>query len=516
MGYIILIPYVRALVVADGIFSFGPNDPTEATFTLNYLIDALASGTPRVEITKAHRRADSAADIPNFTFTGVDLVQNYDEIWMFGYEGSNDGGIAAGTTAISGDEVAAIAKFMNQGGGVFATGDHSGLGSFMCGAIPRVRSMRKWFDASSLPPGYPADAVGLGVGRLDTLRPDHSGQYWFDNQSDDIPQPLTVPNPHPVLQAANNSVVNQFPDHMHEGAVTTPWSTSDTLTYAGQSFIEYPSLAGHQELPQIIAWGTVLPGHTTPLEGSDSQQFSGDPAQTQYQQFGVVCAYDGSKVKVGRVVTDSSFHHFLDLNLTGDQLGVGDKRYGFKVSPAGQAVLDGMTRYYRNIAYWLAKQVHFFFDMVGFVLVQPWWWELVNPGGPVEENPEQILQYGALMRAALARYVSDTMTIDFVRGELEDAGLRGLLPAEPWKPGARTSAASPFVGDIVDAALGGAAMAMMAARFKAPDGKLSSEQLRQAGRQGLLVGTRAIGRHLQSIATRIAQVGAQLSKASIR
>lgn len=42
-------------------------------------------------------------------------------------------------------EAEAIARFMEGGGGFFATGDHYTLGSSLCGIVPRVRSMRRWW-----------------------------------------------------------------------------------------------------------------------------------------------------------------------------------------------------------------------------------------------------------------------------------------------------------------------------------------------------------------------------------
>jgi hypothetical protein len=42
-------------------------------------------------------------------------------------------------------EVEAIAQFMESGRGFFATGDHENLGGELCGLIPRVRSMRRWW-----------------------------------------------------------------------------------------------------------------------------------------------------------------------------------------------------------------------------------------------------------------------------------------------------------------------------------------------------------------------------------
>ncbi|NJP09642.1 MAG: hypothetical protein HC866_09275 [Leptolyngbyaceae cyanobacterium RU_5_1] len=49
------------------------------------------------------------------------ITANYDQIWLFGFN----------TTALSGPEQTAIANFMQSGGGVFATGDHSSIGAGM-------------------------------------------------------------------------------------------------------------------------------------------------------------------------------------------------------------------------------------------------------------------------------------------------------------------------------------------------------------------------------------------------
>src|SRR4051794_18751572 len=210
---IIIQPFINTLVVADGIFAFGPPDPTEATFTLSFFLQTL--NTPFFNVKTAHRRADAHADLPNFTFSDAAL-KDFDVLWLFGYEGANFGG--ANTGASIGDgELAAIAAFMAAGGGGFAAGDHDGLGSVMCGRIPRVGTMRKWYSAVDPPPGRPPNAPGLGAGRIDTTRPDHAGQYWFDNQSDDIPQIFTLLEPHPVLQTSTTpgGLISQFPDHMH-------------------------------------------------------------------------------------------------------------------------------------------------------------------------------------------------------------------------------------------------------------------------------------------------------------
>jgi hypothetical protein len=88
------------------------------------------------------------------------------------------------------------------------------------------------------------------------------------------------------------------------------------------------------------------------------------------QTFGVICAWDGQLVGKGRVVVDSTFHHFVNINLTGDlflsqiaEVNPDDQRFfGFYV-PDPQTGKRVPTReyqmiqwYYRNIVYWLIPQ----------------------------------------------------------------------------------------------------------------------------------------------------------------
>jgi hypothetical protein len=294
---------------------------------------------------------------------------------------------------------------------------------------------------------------------------------------------------------------------MHEGEVLEP------LQIFKNDPVEYPPVPplGHR-WPEIIAYGTVLPGHTTPFESGERGPFEGDPTNpTLSRQFGTVCAYDGLVAGVGRVVTDSSFHHFLDLNLTGDPLGVGFKTSGFQNNTqAGNAVLEGMKSYYRNIAFWLARQRHFFPYLFGFIIAQAWWGKVFNPHAPVESKPEQILQYGTLMRQGLARHVSDAMTIDYVRTILVDAGFTGLLPDQPWKQ--RQESPAPFTNNIVNAALGGAAMELMSVIAKSPSSKLSMEQAQAVASKGMRTAMRALKRFLLENAKKIEEFARLLEK----
>jgi hypothetical protein len=426
---------IRVLIVVDGIFNLStthpyqppnPGDSPDGWFLLSFLITALRDSTSPTFFVDTANRGFSADGFlipdnnnvpdPSATLKGPDPnnptpfrfddpsvnLLDYDEIWLFGDSGY-DGGAPVGppfTDPQSGQsgepgrltdsELAKITEFMQAGGGVFAVGDHDGLGAGMCGFIPRVRYMRKWFDASDesagLPPlaerNWSIGSTGLVLPRRDTLQkgatddenaPNSTGDpvFFFDDQSDDRPQPLNVlVATHPVVQGATG-VLKVYPDHMHEGEVIAPaphspqlaqtYASDSTLSFAGPNFTEFPStpIGTYQEPPIILAQVTAgATPHGTTVQPEDmacATPFGATENTCQTASLNVLAAYDGTRVNVGRIVTDSSFHHFMDLNLIGDPCsGVPAKVLGFKASPSGQAVLNELQAFYINLATWLA------------------------------------------------------------------------------------------------------------------------------------------------------------------
>ncbi len=291
----------------------------------------------------------------------IDL-QAFDVIWMIGDEGINGGVLGTFDAPLAPEENLAIARFMDDGGGVFATGDHDGIGSMMCGLLPRVGSMRLWFAAESPPPPGRADEPSVsGATRGDTLRAAPDGHFYFDSQSDAVPQTLTLSAPtHPILMGPSGPITN-FPDHMHEGTTTVGWTGFDwggSVTFLGQFLPGVPDdrrppgkAADHRDRHHH-------PGHITEVEAD--YPFSGsDPNETAAGgTINTLCAYDGRVAGVGRVVTGASFHHYMDINLTGDPVGSlesgADTHDGFDV-PAAMSVLDDMKAFYLNTATWLAR-----------------------------------------------------------------------------------------------------------------------------------------------------------------
>jgi hypothetical protein len=335
---------VKILMVTDQGATFGVGN-----FGLKALLDTLAvppGPWVRFDVTKAHRRTDPSADLQQFRFDAHDL-SGYDQIWLFGVERAG--------SEITETELRNIARFMDDGGGVFATGDHEDLGVALCGRVPRVRSMRKWYWPNPGPNGEPVAPKTDGPNRLDTLSPGNDPGVQFDDQSDDVPQCITPrlysawpwspyfhrAHPHPLL-CGPRGIIRVLPDHPHEGECYEPADLSATFTFDGYQTTEYPGGVA----PEVIAWSTIHCGRTA----ADVK------GVLNPRTFGAIGAFDGHRGAVGRVVVDATWHHFFDVNLVGE-LGNPDpvKQVGFAATTAGNAAYQDIQAYYRNIAVWLAR-----------------------------------------------------------------------------------------------------------------------------------------------------------------
>jgi hypothetical protein len=318
----------KILIVADGGVSF------------NFLPDGLSIFSfIKVLERRFTVRTVRRESLP-FTFENL---RNFHELWLFGHAARFAD--APRGRELQKDELAAVAKFMNAGGGVFATGDHEDLGIEMCNGIPRVRSMRRWFWKQNPGPSDPPMAPSRdGSDRHDTLRPSKTGRYLHENQEDENPQQITprlfastagVTAVHPIFARPGNRTINILPDHTHEGNCVKPSTLTNTYDFGSVKGDDYPMGAGGRLSPEILADETTIGGHTT-IEGKEYPQVSST-------SFGAMCAYDGSRLpaesRVGRVVTEATWHHFMDVNLK-----------GFPPSTEYRQIIE---TYYLNIAFWL-------------------------------------------------------------------------------------------------------------------------------------------------------------------
>ncbi len=384
---------VKILMLVDTGISYN-----QFYFGLSEVLDTLRENPEwwvNFEVTRAHRQNDPnppangtpAYDLygphfENFRFdqSGFDL-DDYDQVWFFGFNRGNTG-------ALTDDELEILFRWMDNGGGVFATGDHANLGEALCSNIPRVRSMRKWRTAGVDPAPF-----AFGPDRHDTLRKGHdfpgtaavdeSTSYTFDDESDDVPMVIrlrwyvhhhchgghlhhhhlhwywpyfTRRSPHPVL-CGMDGPIRILPDHPHEGEVVVPRDLTEIASFGDYSAPEYPEVSGQPLSPEIIAWAKVQDDHS-------NESFKG---ACNAKEFGAIGAYNGHCAGVGRVIVDSTWHHWFDVNLTGrmvfssstpGNVETGDLRKleGFNSSPQGQQALSRIRNYYRNVAIWLSPR----------------------------------------------------------------------------------------------------------------------------------------------------------------
>jgi len=351
---------VRILLYADSVVRFEGGSFLGLKYVTS-LLQSRAYPFVRFEIASAHRDgSDPSASISGAKkLTDLDIVNKYDEIWFFGF---------ASTPSLDAAEVALMASFMAapKSGGVLVTGDHANLGRGIAGQLPRAGVMRQ----------YPApDNIGPGWNTTLEDGPDANSDFDFEDQSDDKPQTIRWrryplfsglalsrrSRPHPVL-CGPDGPIDVLPDHQHEGEALAP------VPAPGDA--NWPTKAGHQERPEVIAWGSIK-----------------DPAASKHgQEIGLISAYDGHNVDVGRVLADSTWHHWFDINLTG-ALAPPSPYAGFDETAAGRAALKKIDAYFLNAGVWLAppeRQT----EMRNFG-----WWSILWTDRVIELSPEAPLLY---------------------------------------------------------------------------------------------------------------------------
>jgi hypothetical protein len=355
---------LRILIVTEGIIHFRES---ENGFSLSELINKALVPSARpwedLQIRTARRFGDSdgCADIPNFTFDQNSFgIDKYEQVWLFG-DFAEDEPTREPKLELTDGELEILLAFMNAGGGVFATGDHASLGFALCGKVPRVGSMRKWRFKFCQPGDLKAPGIE-DTTRLDTLREGIDPGFQFNDQSDSIPQEIRPKfyldrnrksaHAHPLLRNGEFAIT-VLPDHVHEGECVIPENLENVIKYGKKTFYEYPKLPGKEVrlAPEVIAISTSAGGHLL-------NAFHEDIPPIEPRAFNVIVAYDGHQVMVdgnpiGRVVVDSSFHHFLDINLKGTDSSDPRKRGFYDNCGNPTKDYEAFKKYYRNIVTWL-------------------------------------------------------------------------------------------------------------------------------------------------------------------
>ena len=222
----------------------------------------------------------------------------YDQVWLFGVDV---------TSALTDADVAAIDRFRERGGGLMLSRDHQNLGACLA-KIGAVGATQHFQDANPEP-----DAARHCVDDIET--PAITWPNYHSGRNGDA-QPVEIVGAlHPVLTRADGCAIAWLPAHPHEGTV----GAGDSLAGAAR----------------VIA--------------------RGQSARTGAAFNLAVAVEAGIASGGGRVLADSSFHHFCDCNL--------DPAMGAP-SLVDEPWGDGMVReaakradadaYAANIAAWLA------------------------------------------------------------------------------------------------------------------------------------------------------------------
>lgn len=446
---------------------------------------------------------------------GSKVISHYDEVWCFGFKPhagfsppTNDAEInAAGSLPASDAELATLTTWMNNKGGVFATGDHDFLGAPMCHRIPRVGTMRAWTNAQNVPPINSAD-------RIDTNRPFNAAEQMgtevveSDRQGDSLPQQIEWTawmsfshyawhvhrRPHPVLCHPSLGPINVMPDHPHEGVVFDHVAQPDvglaaiTLTnnynFGGTvTGLEYPAPAGVQPLPMVIAYGHTL--SDPPLMHAKGLS----PAK----RFAMISVYDGHRIDIGRVATDSTWHHWMNLNIT--QLEV-----------AGGSNWEKIKRYYLNLAVWLAPP-HIMRHCFHIHVLESFY---SYPGIEEFHYKADLLEMGFSFRHRLAKLYGPCWVTQYVfdhigrldiklRERFIDRYLAIPKPKHPFPPRPSPCLTCP-PPDLLEAAVLGGIVRNVAAAFTGKGiaasikrlGDLSAEKMDQEILEGTAAGIKAL------------------------
>jgi hypothetical protein len=188
-----------------------------------------------------------------------------------------------------------------------------------------------------------------------------------------------------------------MPDHPHEGVVFDHLPQPDvglskinvdgSYSFGGVTGQDYPDVGGVRPLPMVIAYGRTM--SDPPLRH--------DKGDIAAKRFGMISVYDGHAISLGRVATDSTWHHWFNMNIS-------------DIEAAGGTDWQKISRYYLNLAVWLAPRGlprHcFYFHLAEVFYTYP---------GIEELGPKQsIFVAGPIVRAHLVRLFGPCWVTQFV------------------------------------------------------------------------------------------------------
>ncbi|MBD2465880.1 hypothetical protein H6G89_33375 [Oscillatoria sp. FACHB-1407] len=258
-------------------------------------------GNPLCQITARDRQPDADGNDP--ILSNLDRSQ-FDELWLFALDVGD--GLSVG-------DCAGIIRFHRQGGGILTTRDHQDMGISMC-ALEAIGAFH-YFNTRQNDPDVDRCRAD------DTFTPTISFPNYHSGSNGDyqVIQPVEPLHELLVNPDSPTGAIQYFPAHPHEGGV---------------------GVAPDHPSARVIALGTSkVSGCTFNLiVANDSTQ-------------------DAQGNTLGRVVAQSTFHHFVDYNWDIDK-----GCPSFVEEPAGDGYkrepekLNDIKAYVKNLALWLAPK----------------------------------------------------------------------------------------------------------------------------------------------------------------
>ncbi len=348
---------------------------------------------------------------PTFTATPVQRINQllkdeeatkaFDQVWFFGLHQINKDqfrlGINGGgpDSELDKEERQYLAAQMDNGLGVLVTGDHAnrrptdardnpdapckddarnerflGLGRALGRCIPRAGQMRDWENDPTANPRHSINSqvltFGADIEKETRFQEDAIGQQLILKTFNRAGRPARQGLPHPLFLYKQGRAIQLFPDHLHEGAATVPAELNS----------DWKTVNGIQPKPRIVAYG---------LDKRNGRKFK------------LLSVYDGDAVGAGRIVADSSWHHYFNDNLN-----------RFPPQSRLNSAADQIGQFYANLALWLAprsKRMMMAHTMARWLKEQPLIAELA--GSVPSQHIDTMVTTGTIAKKMLAEVASD-------------------------------------------------------------------------------------------------------------
>ena len=130
------------------------------------------------------------------------------------------------------------------------------------------------------------------------------------------------------------------------------------------------------------------------------------------RSFMAICAYDGQPANVGRVVTDATWHHFVNINIKPGMSAL-----------TGRNLAD-IKQYYANLATWLMPKEARLCRRFPVILAELMNYPLFEEISPVPRNKldgSQLRNIGAQVEAALLNHYTHAEVKALINDALEEA-----------------------------------------------------------------------------------------------